>query len=82
MDRPSEIMKHTKITQQKAGTVPRGCVMIMNTHLLFLNKVAGPKGLCNATESLKMVTLSVGWLFCDRQQPSRQLGETSLPFSA
>lgn len=75
-------MKHTKITQQKAGTVPHGCVMIMNTHLLFLNKVARPKGLCNTTESPKTVALLAVRLFCDRQQPSQQLGKTCLHFSS
>lgn len=47
MDGPLEIMIDTKITQQKAGALPHGCVMIMNTHLLSLNKVTGTKGLCN-----------------------------------
>lgn len=60
MDRPLEIMIHTKITQQKTGTLPHGCVMIMNTHLLFINKVRGPKGLCNTSESQNL--LSYWWL--------------------
>lgn len=55
MDGPLEIMIHTKIPQQKAGTEPHGCVMIMNTHLLSLNKLKGPKGLCNASESPKLL---------------------------
>lgn len=55
MDGPLEIIIDIKITQQKSGTLPRGCVMIMNTHLLFLNKVTGPKDLCNATESPKLL---------------------------
>lgn len=55
MDGPLEIMIHTKITQQKAGAVPHGCVMIMNTHLLSLNKLTGPKSLCNASESPKLL---------------------------
>lgn len=62
MDGPLEIMIHTKITQQKAGAVPHGCVMRMNIHLRFLNKITGPKDLCNTTESQKL--LSYWWFGC------------------
>lgn len=65
MDGPLEIMIHTKISQQRAGMLPHGCVMIMNIHLLSLNKLTGPAGLCNTTESQNCQVFGSWAIFCE-----------------